>query len=398
MATTFSIPPDQIQLRLAKLQKRMLSAGLDGVLIVQRVDLFYFSGTAQNGCLYVPDFGTPLLFIKQSLPRAREESPLRTVIQISSIKEVPDRIRDFLGRLPEHLGLELDVMPVNQYRFMLTLFPESRTADASASILAVRAVKTAWELAQMAHTADMSAATFDYMRNTLREGLSEMEFAGMFETFARRQGHAGKIRVRDYQTEGYPWHVLSGKSGSLPGVLDSPASGTGTSPAFPCGAGNKKLRAGEPIMVDFASVYNGFHMDETRMFAIGNMPGKAMQASLQAIDIHDFILEKAGPDVACGDLFEMARQRAQHLGCAEAFLGIPGSKVRFIGHGIGHELVEPPLIAAGRPDRLKPGMTVALEPKLVVENEFTAGIESVFAVTESGTRLISRVPVEVFIC
>jgi Xaa-Pro aminopeptidase len=192
--------------------------------------------------------------------------------------------------------------------------------------------------------------------------------------------------------------VLSGKSGSLPGVLDSPASGQGTSLAFPCGASRKKLRSGEPIMVDFATVLNGFHMDETRMFAIDAMPVKAMQASEDAIDIHDFIIEKAGPGMPAGELFDMALDRAASLGWADAFLGPPGHKVRFVGHGIGHELVEPPLIAKGRQDRLQPGMVIALEPKMVVENEFTAGIESVFAVTRQGTRLISRVPATIFIC
>jgi Xaa-Pro aminopeptidase len=225
-----------------------------------------------------------------------------------------------------------------------------------------------------------------------------MEFAGMFETFARRLGHGGKIRIRDYQTEGYPWHVLSGKSGSLPGVLDSPASGQGTSLAFPCGASRKKLRAMEPIMVDFAAVLNGFHMDETRMFAIDRMPARAMQACEDAIDIHDFILEKAGPGISASALFKMALDRADSLGCADSFLGVPGSKVRFIGHGIGHELVEPPFIAQGRQDLLQPGMTIALEPKMVIKNEFTAGIESVFVVTDQGTRLISRVPVATFVC
>jgi Xaa-Pro aminopeptidase len=192
--------------------------------------------------------------------------------------------------------------------------------------------------------------------------------------------------------------VLSGRSGSLPGLLDSPASGQGTSLAFPCGAGQKKLQANEPIMVDFAAVLNGFHMDETRMFAIDTMPDKAMQACEDAINIHDFILEKAGPGISTGALFKMARDRADALGCAGSFLGIPGNKVRFIGHGIGHELIEPPIIAEGGQEILRPGMTFALEPKLVVKNEFTAGIESVFTVTGKGTRLISRVPVKIFVC
>jgi len=396
--TAFRIPPDQIRRRLDNLQARLQADRIDGALIIQRVDLLYFSGTAQNGCLYVPSHGDPLLFIKQSLARALNESPLKNVLRIKSITAVPGLIHDFFRRLPKNLGLELDVMPVNQYRFIETLFPNRPTTDVSGSILAIRAVKSKWEITQMEHTAGMSSLTFDYMRKTLREGYTEMEFAGMFETFARRNGHGGKLRIRDYQMEGYPWHVLSGKSGSMPGVLDSPASGMGTSLAFPCGAGSKKLRAGEPIMVDFTSVLNGFHMDETRMFAIGAMPEKAMRASMDAVDIHNFILENAQPGMTCGALFDMALKRAASLGCTESFLGVPGSKVRFVGHGIGHELVEPPFIARDKQDLLKPGMAFALEPKLVVENEFTAGVESVFTVTDTGTRLISRVPAEVFIC
>ncbi|MEN8244162.1 MAG: Xaa-Pro peptidase family protein [Thermodesulfobacteriota bacterium] len=396
--TPFSIPSGQLEDRLSKLQQELRVNRLDGVLIVQRVDLIYFAGTAQNGCLYIPARKAPLLFIKHSHTRARQESPLKNVLRIQSIKDVPGLIQDHYSDLPKRLGLELDVMPVNQFRFIESLFPECRPADASGLILAIRMIKSDWEIAQMERTADMSAKTFAYMETALQEGLAEMEFAGMFETFARKLGHGGKIRIRDYQTEGYPWHVLSGKSGSLSGVLDSPASGQGTSLAFPCGAGQKELLANEPVMVDFAAVLNGFHMDETRMFAMGSMPFRAMQACEDAIDIHDYILEKTGPGMSSNELFQMAVDRAASLGCSDSFLGAPGSKVRFIGHGIGHELIEPPIIAQGKKDILQPGMTIALEPKLVVKNEFTAGIESVFAVTRNGTRLISRVPVQIFTC
>ena len=396
--TPFSVPFGQIQKRLSLLQEQLRANRLNGALIIQRVDLIYFSGTAQNGCLFVPAHDAPLLFIKRSYSRARKESPLKHVIRIQSIKDIPGLIQDYTHDLPKNLGLELDVMPVNQFRFIESLFPGCSPVDASGLILAMRMIKSDWEITQMEQTADMSAKTFAYMRSSLQEGYTEMEFAGMFETFARRHGHGGKIRIRDYQTEGYPWHVLSGKSGSLSGLLDSPASGTGTSLAFPCGAGHKKLQSDEPIMVDFAAVLNGYHMDETRMFAIGTMPAKALKACEDAVNIHDFILEKAGPGVSSGALFQMAVDRADSLGCSDSFLGTAGSKVRFIGHGIGLELIEPPIIAHGKEDILQPGMTIALEPKLVVENQFTAGIESVFKVTRNGTRLISRVPVQIFVC
>jgi Xaa-Pro aminopeptidase len=151
-------------------------------------------------------------------------------------------------------------------------------------------------------------------------------------------------------------------------------------------------------MVDLGSVLNGYHMDETRMFAIGSMPKRAMDVSLAAIEIHDSVMDKAKPGITVGELFEHSVQLATSLGHEATYLGTPGHKVSFIGHGIGLELIEPYILAKNRNHQLEAGMTFALEPKMVYENEFAAGVESVFLVTENGARLISRVPVEVFVC
>ena len=319
-------------------------------------------------------------------------------MEIKSIKDIPGLIVDFHGRLPDVLGFELDVLPVNDFAFYKTLFKTKSYTDASGLILKVRQVKSPWEIQQMEVTARMSARTFEYMEDIVGEGLTEMEFAGLFEAFARAIGHAGTLRVRNYQTEGYPWHVLSGKTGGLTGMLDSPASGEGTSAAFPVGAGYKKLCRNEPIMVDLGSVLNGYHMDETRMFSLGPLPEKAMKACLTTIEIHDAVLERAKPGVTLETLFDFSVKQAEKLGYAENYLGIPGHQVTFIGHGIGLELIEPPFIARNRTDALKEGMVFALEPKMVFENEFSAGVESVFQVTDKGARLLSKVPVTIFVC
>ncbi len=398
LTNPFKVPASEITARTRNIQHELRQKDIDGLFVVQRVDLFYFSGTSQNGFMYIPAEGEPLLFIKQYLPRAQQESCLTNILKIESIKDIPGLISEWFGRLPQTLGFELDVVPVNDFYFYRSLFKAKQCVDASPRILAVRRIKTAWEIAQMENTAEMTHRTYEYMQEIIRPGLTEMEFAGMFETFARKLGHGARIRVRHYQTEGYPWHILSGPSGSLPGLLDSPASGEGTSAAFPVGAGSKKLRAHEPIMVDLGSVLNGYHMDETRMFAIDAMPAKALQICRAAIEIHDRIIEKAKPGAILGELFDDSVQLAAKLGLAEPYLGAPGHKVSFIGHGIGLEIIEPYIIARNRTDRLEPGMTFALEPKFVYANEFTAGVESVAVVTEKGSRLISKVPVEVFVC
>ena len=346
----------------------------------------------------MPAEGEPLLCIKKYMPRAQKESPLQNIVEIGSINDVPGLLSDSFGKRPRTLGFELDVLPVRDFNFFRGRLGVKDYMDGSPLIQKVRMIKSPWEIEQMDSTAQLSQKTFEYIRTTIRPGFTEMEFAGMFETFARKLGHGAKMRVRDYQTEGYPWHILSGKSGGMVGLLDSPASGEGTSVAFPCGAGNKPLAAQEPIMIDFTSVLNGYHLDETRMFAIDAMPDRAMRASQATIHLHNAVLERVKPGITVGELFEISASEAKSLGYEEQYLGPPGYKVTFIGHGLGLELIEPPVIAKGKEDPLLPGMTFALEPKMVFQKEFAAGIESVLLVTASGCRLVSKVPVKIFIC
>ncbi len=394
----FKVPASEIRQRTLNIQKELQQNNIDGLFILQRVDLFYFSGTAQNGFLYIPAEGEPVLFIRQYFPRARAESSLNTIIEIKSIKEIPALLNDIYGRIPGVLGFELDILPVNDFYFYRSLIQARDNVDGSPLILKSRMIKSQWEIRQMEKTAELTRQTFSYMQTIIQPGLSEMEFAGMAEIYARKLGHGGKIRTRHYQTEGYPWHVLSGKNSARIGLLDAVASGEGTSAAFPVGAGTKKLKRNEPIMVDMALVLNGYHLDETRMFAIDKMPQKAKDAAQAVIEIHNAMLDKAKPGIALGELFEYSVRIAESKGLATPYLGAPGHKVTFIGHGIGLEIVEPAFIAKNRKEPLEAGMTFALEPKMVFENEFAAGVESVFAVTETGSRLITKIPVEVFVC
>ncbi len=112
-----SIPITEINRRWSKLQKVFQKNGIDGGLIVQRVDLLYFSGTAQEGALYVPSEGEPVLFIKRYFPRARKESALNQMVPIDSFRDIPAGMMDHFSRLPRTLGLEFDVMPVTEFHF-----------------------------------------------------------------------------------------------------------------------------------------------------------------------------------------------------------------------------------------------------------------------------------------
>lgn len=380
-----SVPAGEILRRRTAVQGGLQQRGIDGLLVTQPVDLLYLTGQAPDGFLFLPSQGDPVPFSLESTASPR--GPLENATAL---------LRDTLGALPKVLGLELDVLSVQTYTALRRAFRGSRFADGSKALLSARRIKSAWELGRMDRLAERTRETFEHALAILKPGMTEMAFAGIMEARAGALGISSRVRVRDYRTEGYPWHVLSGRSGGTVGVLDAPATGEGTSPAFPCGAGYRALAAGDPVMVDFAVQMGGYHMDETRMFLPGKAASRAEDACKAAIEIHDRTIEQVEPGRTPDEIFHAALDVARKLGYGETYLGPPGNRVRFVGHGIGLELVEAPLIAPGRGERLAPGMTFALEPKMVFEGEFTAGVESVVAVTENGHRLISRVPVEVF--
>jgi len=397
-AGDFRIPATEISQRIAALQSSLQMRRIDAALLVQRIDVLYFSGTAQSGYLFIPAAGEAGFFVRRHMPRALSESPLENIHPINGLADLPGVLEDRYGRLPATLGLEFDVLPVRSYHYLKKLFPNAEFEDASALVHQTRMIKSPWELKQLALTADLSSQVFDYIRSAMQPGLTEMELSGIIEAQARKIGHGGGLRCRDFLTDLYAWHILSGSSGGQLGHLDSPASGTGTSVAFPCGAGYKKLAAHEPVMIDFGTVLNGYHMDETRMYSLGPLPDEVWAACRATIEILQTLQNKMRPGVTLDAVFQLAVQTAETLGYAEQFLGPPGYKTAFIGHGVGLELVEPPIVARGRQDKLEPGMVLAIEPKMVFENRFIAGIESMVTITETGCRLLSRVPEEVFIC
>ena len=232
------------------------------------------------------------------------------------------------------MGLVFDVIPVKDYRFFQGLFPGITFVDGTPLIEACRRIKSFHEIQQMEAAARVSKKSFDFMAENLTEGLSKMEFCSHIEAFARSQGHSGKLQMRHYRSEGFPFHLMSGKTGGLAGALDSPVCGTGTCTAYPFGAGPKLIRENEPILIDLGTMVNGYHMDESRMFVLGKMEATAIAASLTALKILGHIQEALKPDVVMGEIFDASVKMAAKMGYEQEYLGLPHLKSRFVGHGL----------------------------------------------------------------
>ena len=219
------VPAAEVAGRLAGLQAGLSARGLEAAVIVQNADLYYFSGTVQRSFLYVPAAGEATLFVRKLAERARLESALGAIVELPTPKDLPRLIAERYGALPARLGLELDVLPVAEYRRLEKLFPEAAFEDVGRDIVRQRAIKSAWEVERIRAAAAVALEVCELIPGILREGLTEAEFAGLVEAEARRLGHEGIIRMRGFNQEMFYGQLLTGRAAACP------ATSTHRSPA-----------------------------------------------------------------------------------------------------------------------------------------------------------------------
>ncbi len=360
----------------------MQAKGIGGALLLQRADLFYFSGTGQNAHLIVPAEGEPMLVVKKSITRARQESSLEKIVPYTGRNELISTLKASIPSKSQ-IGLETDVLPANLYFHYQKILDDFSLIDISSSIRKIRAVKSNYELEQMKRAAAIGKSVFEHARKIIRKGMLEVELAGRLEYHARSMGHQGAVRMRGFNQELFYGHIMSGENASVVSFFDGPTGGTGLNPSFPQGAGAAEIVTGEPILVDFVSVLGGYMVDQTRVFCLDNLPLHLQEAYRQAVLIRNTLAEMGTPDITAGDLYNKAEEMANDAGLDNHFMGYV-EKVNFIGHGVGLELDEYPVIAQGADYPLEEGMVFALEPKFVFPGEGTVGIEDTFVVGGNG--------------
>jgi len=266
-----TVPAGEIERRLAAFRETLRDGGIDVAVVVQNADLYYLTGTVQQSHLVVPADGEPVLLTRRSVERARVESPLRAE-ELPSVRRLGELVSEVCGGEPEVVGLELDVVPVTQFRRYEGLMPRSRFVDVGGALVRQRAVKSPWEIERIRTASALVDEVFTRIPALLHEGLTEAAFAGRVEAEARALGHQGVIRMRAFNGEMFYGQLLTGTSGAVPSFLDTPLAGLGLSPAVAQGVSFREIGRGEPIVFDFVPVVDGYTADFTRMFSIGELP------------------------------------------------------------------------------------------------------------------------------
>jgi len=386
-------PKEEVHARINKLKERMEKQGIALTIILQNVDLFYFTGTLQKGVLAVSVDRDPVFFVEKSLARAMEETPLE-ITPIKKDRDIKD-ILGSLGMLGGRCGMELDVLPVLVFERWKNILGYDNAVDVWPLIRDLRLIKSPFEIRQIKRSGEIVTRVFEKAKEIIQEGMREVDIAAMLESEGRMHGHQGFLRMRGLNQEMMNMYITHGLSGTVVSGADVPISGAGTTHAIAQGPSVNKVQKGIPLLIDYGGGYNGYITDETRAYAIGELKDIYLKGHAVAREIIEETMEFAKEGVDGTEVFMKALHRTKHEGLYEYFMGYGEGKVGFIGHGLGLEINELPVITPRHKIILQEGMVFAFEPKFIFPGEGSVGIEVDFIVRKNGLERVTDSPIDI---
>ena len=387
---------DVLLRRLAALQLALTRREIALAVLTDNTDIFYYTGSVQPQYLLVPVQGDPLVLARKALTRITRE-----------VAHLPVRVfagtQDLLAILEaaglsnvRRLGLTLEVASYTTVQRLQRLLPHAELVDVSWDIRTLRMVKSPEEIEIFTRAGRVMAQIPEFVRRAFRPGMSELELSAALEYALRLQGHGTLFRCRREGVEMSAYGVCAAGERTLAGTkFEGICGGEGLSAAVPYGASAAVIERGSSIVIDFAFVLEGYHLDQTRMACWGEACPEVARAFSAMLEVQQAILQVMTPGALWEKVYRAAVSMAEAQGYADSFMGVGREQVKFVGHGVGLAIDEPPFLAPKMPYPLEVGMVIAVEPKVALPGIGVVGIEDTVVIREVGPEFLTVCPREI---
>ena len=379
-------PHDEFELRLSKIRSEMEATSTEALLLTDNANIYYLTGRVFAGYAYIPLKGMPIFFVKRPVELEGDG-----IVYIRK----PEEITASIGMsAPSNIALELDVLPYSMASRLIPVFPGAEIRNASPLMRTVRAVKTPLAMDMLRQSGAKHTRVYRRIPGLFQEGMSDYDLQVSIEHLSRLQGCLGQFRISGDTMELYMGNVLAGRNADAPSPYDFAMGGAGMDPSLPVGANGTLITPGTTVMVDINGNYNGYMTDMTRVFALGDLEPLAERAHKCSIDIHHALCDMMRPGTPAKALWEKAEQIVTEADLKPYYMG-HRQHAGFIGHGVGIEINELPVIAPRSRDIIQEGNVIALEPKFVIPHVGAVGIENTYIVHSDRVECITLAPEEI---
>jgi Xaa-Pro aminopeptidase len=338
--------------------------GVEAIIFLGLPNIRYLAGfTGSDGCLVVSrDKGWFLTDSRYTTQASIEVAGL----EIIEYRVKKDGVCDLLNaESMKKVGIEAEHTTVAFAKALGATLPETEFLPIGIELDDLRLIKSDVELQLLEKCADIASHSLLGILDKLKPGAVERVISLEIEFAMKREGAEEKS---------FDFIVASGKRGALPHGK----------------ASDKRVEAGELVTIDFGAVYNGYHSDETVTVSVGE-PDKQQREIYSIVkDAHDKALQAVRPGVSLRELDGIARGFIENKGFSEYF-------GHGLGHGVGLEVHERPVVSPRSEQIAEEGMVFTIEPGIYIPEWGGVRIEDTVVVTGNGCRVLTKVPKDLMI-
>ena len=387
MSNTLSV--SEAKSRAEVLQGKMRKAGFDAILVSTNANLYYLSGGVFSGFVYIPAEGEAIQFVRRPVDKVGEG-----IVNIRKPEQILEHLNAMGLPAPKRLGLELDTMSFSEAMRCQKAFGLDTVDNASPLLAQARSVKSDYEISLLRESGVRHCGSYRRIVGLYREGMTDVELQIEIERVLRLDGCLGIFRINGPSMELFMGNLLVGDNADKPSPYDFAMGGGGLDPSLPVGCNASIIRPGNTVMVDMNGNFTGYMTDMTRTFYAGTLDSHAEKAHNLSIAIHNALRSFIKPGVEAKAAYNLAVEMVEKEGEADYFMGHT-QKAGFIGHGVGIEVNEWPVLAPRSKHIFEKGNVIAIEPKFVIPGVGAVGIENTYVVTDDGLDCLTPFPEEI---
>jgi Xaa-Pro dipeptidase len=355
--------------------------------IFGRINQYYFTGTMQDGVLLISRDGQAVFCIRRSFERACAESLFPDIRPMKGFRDAAPTVPG----AREVIHVDTEVVPLALLGRFRKHFPCKEVASMDSQVARLRAMKSPYELAIMERAGAIHRQVLEEgVPAMLRKGMSEAEFGCDLYSLMVRKGHQGTVRFGMFGVDIAVGQMGFGVNSIYPTSFDGPGGCLGICPAAPIlGSRDRRLSKGDLVFVDVGFAVDGYHTDKTMVYMFGrSLPDEVIAIHRRCVEIQHRLASLTRPGAIPSEIYSSVMDGLDPE-FLENFMGFGDRRANFLGHGVGLQIDDLPVLAEGFDEPLAAGMVLALEPKKGIPGVGMVGIEDTFVVTPEGGRSIT---------
>lgn len=346
------------QSRIEQVQGLLSETGIDGCVLKGMDNIFYLTGfRGSEGSLFVTRGDVVLVVDFRYITHARE---IVRDIHIEEIKPKRDAIHELCTKYKvSKLGFDGAHVPYNVYRTWAESLVGISLVPMSNAIEEIRRNKEPEEITAIMEAIAAATNAFKDILELVTPGRTEKEIADELDHAMRRHGAQGP----SFETI-----VASGPRGALPHAQP----------------GDKRLREGETVIIDYGAAVDGYCSDETVTVCLGDTPDKLSEIYTIVNDARKLGIEKATAGMAVRHLDSIVRGYIEEHGYGDLFR-------HGVGHGVGIAVHEAPSINSAAAAILEENMVITIEPGIYLPNIGGVRLEDMVLITKDRPQVLTHI-------